>query len=83
MNTSVQGIESCNRGVHEMEHGPTNADKPANFGEADATRHLRDHLECAQKLARSQNLHVIHYLIEMAILALSYRGTPPDAPPKA
>lgn len=46
------------------------------FGEADATRHLRDHLECAQKLARTQDLPVVHYLVQMAILALSYRAAP-------
>jgi len=51
---------------HEPENG-----KPEDLGHADATRHLRDHLECAQMLARNQDLQVVHYLIEMAILALS------------
>jgi hypothetical protein len=63
-----------------MELGPADGDKTREFSEADATRHLRDHLECAQRLARGQNLHVIDYLIDMAILALSYHG-PPAQPP--
>jgi hypothetical protein len=64
-----------------MELGRADSCEPADFGEANATRHLRDHLECAQKLARSHDLPVVHYLIEMAILALSYRtaGPRPEA----
>ena len=52
--------------------------KLVGFGEADATRHLRDHLECAQKLARSQDVPVVHYLVQMAILALSCHAAPSD-----
>jgi hypothetical protein len=61
-----------------MELRQVDTGKIAAFAEADATRHLRDHLECAQKLARSQDLPVVHYLVEMAILALSYRAAPSD-----
>lgn len=46
------------------------------FGEADAILHLRDHLECADKLAQSQDLPVVQYLIRMAILALSGHPAP-------
>ncbi len=44
----------------------------ADFSSADATKHLRDHLECALRLARGRDLRVIQYLIQMAIRALSY-----------
>ncbi len=45
--------------------------KTGTFGDADATRHLRDHLECAHKLAQGQDLPVVQYLVQMAILAVS------------
>ena len=65
----------------QMELGQIDTGKFVGFGEADATRHLRDHLECAQTLARSQDLPVVHYLVQMAILALSYRA--PSADPES
>ncbi len=49
-----------------------NSDNSLNSGGPDATRHLRDHLQCAQTLARSHGLPVVSHLIEMALLALSY-----------
>ena len=61
-----------------MELRQIDTGKFVGFGAADATRHLRDHLECAQTLARSQDLPVVHYLVQMAILALSYRAAPSD-----
>ena len=69
-------------GVHKMELRQVDTGNIVSFGEADATRHLRDHLECARKLARSQDLPVVHYLVEMAILALSYRTAPSEQRPK-
>lgn len=35
------------------------------------SQHLRDHLECALRLARAQQQPVVLYLVEMAILAMS------------
>lgn len=61
-----------------MELRQVDTGKIVGYGEADATRHLRDHLECAQKLAITQNMPVVHYLVQMAILALSCRTTPSD-----
>lgn len=52
-----------------------------NPHDLDGTHHLRDHLECALHLARRQHLSVVHYLIEMAILAMSYRSTEADENP--
>ncbi len=60
-----------------MELRERDSGKPQGFGEVDATRHLRDHLECASKLAQTQNLPVVQYLVQMAILALS--GSPPPS----
>ena len=57
----------------ELKPGETPA-----FADTDATRHLRDHLECAHKLAHSQKLAVVQYLVQMAILALS--GVPASLP---
>jgi hypothetical protein len=69
-------------GVRKMELRQVDSGNIVNFGEADATRHLRDHLECAQKLAGSHDLPVVRYLVEMAILALSYRTSPIEQRPK-
>ncbi len=55
----------------QIESGQIESGKVSEFGEADATRHLRDHLECARKLAQTQDVPVVQYLIQMAILALS------------
>jgi hypothetical protein len=60
-----------------MELTALDSEKPTiNFSEADATLHLLDHLECARKLACSQDLPVVQYLVQMAILALSSRDEP-------
>ena len=48
-------------------------------GEVDVTRHLRDHLECAARLASMQDLTVVGHLVRMALLALSGGAPPGDA----